>query len=87
MGLAESRADMTSDNMSAIAFNWGGRTYDSLSISAATMPLDITTTIINFPAENTGQSVISSDADTPLSDEEIESTIAKIQDTIKKNHK
>jgi PPM family protein phosphatase len=87
MGLAESRADMTSDNMSAIAFNWGERAYDSLSLSTATMPLDITAASIKYSSENMGQSVLSSDTDTTLSDEEIESTITEIQEAIKKNHK
>ena len=87
LDLAESRADQGGDNMSVIAFNWGGKTYGELSVSTATMPLDITTTITNPPTQNhevPGETV---DAIPDLSDEEIESAIAEIQAAIKKVRK
>lgn len=43
--LAESRIDAAGDNMSAVAFTWGGRAYGSFSVSTAMMPLDLNTTI------------------------------------------
>ena len=84
LDVAESRADQVGDNMSVIAFNWGGKTYGELSVSTATMPLDITATNINPPTQSheiPGETV---DAIPDLSDEEIERIIAEIQVAIKK---
>lgn len=87
LDLAESRADQSGDNMSVIAFNWGGKTYGELSVSTATMPLDITTTIINPPTQSQGIPGETVGAIPDLSDEEIESAIAEIQAAIKKVRK
>lgn len=87
MNLAESRADKTGDNMSAVAFNWGDKTFGAFSVSTATMPLDITTTIIGAPEQNTGDPGVAADVSSNLSDEEIESAIADIQAAIKKSKK
>lgn len=84
LDLAESRADQGGDNMSVIAFNWGGKAYGELSVSTATMPLDIITTIINPPSHSQEAHGEMADAIPDLSDEEIESAIAEIQAAIKK---
>ena len=83
--LAESRLDHDGDNMSAIAFNWGGKAAGRLSVSTATLPLDHTTTIMNpwTQSEESG-SEPSGEKVPDLTDEEIEKAIAEIQSAIKK---
>lgn len=69
--LAESRADKSGDNMSAIAFNWGGGAYSRFAVSTAAMPLDLSTTIFD-------QTPIDHD------DVEIEIAIAEIHAALEK---
>lgn len=86
MQLAESRADQNGDNMSVIAFNWGGLP-GMLQVSTATMPMDLTTTIMG-PMTGSGDEGAVKLGDVPdLSDEEIEGAIAEIQAAIKKSTK
>jgi serine/threonine protein phosphatase PrpC len=83
LGVAESRADENGDNMSVIAFNWGGLP-GMQQVSTATMPMDLTTTIMGpFTSGNSEGSAKLGDVP-DLSDEEIEGAIAEIQAAIKK---
>ncbi len=84
LGLAESRVDQTGDNMSAIAVNWNGLPGEH-QISTATMPLDLTTTILG-PDEGEDSHTYARLKDVPeLSDAEIENSIAEIQAAINKS--
>lgn len=84
MELAESRADQNGDNMSVIAINWGNLP-GMQQVSTATMPMDLTTTIMG-PMTGGDGSGLAKVGDVPdLSDEEIESAIAEIQAAIKKS--
>ncbi len=86
MNLAESRADETGDNLSVIAINWGGLP-GMQQVSTATMPMDLTTTIMG-PLTGSDGKVSAKVGDVPdLSDEDIESAIAEIQAAIKKSTK
>ena len=81
--LAESRADENGDNISVIAFNWGGLP-GMQQVSTATMPITLTTTIMG-PLTGSSHSSDAKLGETPdLSDEEIEGAIAEIQAAIKK---
>jgi serine/threonine protein phosphatase PrpC len=83
LGVAESRADENGDNMSVIAFNWGGLP-GMQQVSTATMPMDLTTTIMG-PLTSGNSEGSAKLGDVPdLSDEEIEGAIAEIQAAIKK---
>jgi serine/threonine protein phosphatase PrpC len=83
LGVAESRADENGDNMSVIAFNWGGLPGVQ-QVSTATMPMDLTTTIMG-PLTSGNSEGSTKLGDVPdLSDEEIEGAIAEIQAAIKK---
>lgn len=83
LDLAESRADQNGDNMSVIAVNWGEQP-GTPQISTATMPMDLTTTIMG-PLEDDSDDTNAKVGDMPdLSDEEIENSIAEIQAAIKK---
>jgi serine/threonine protein phosphatase PrpC len=83
LGLAEAHADQNSDNMSVIAVNWGGRS-DLLQVSTATMPMNITTTILGPLTSGNGTDHASLGEVPDLTDEEIENAIAEIQAAIKK---
>ncbi len=85
--LAESRVDQQNgDNMSVIAVNWGGLP-GMQQVSTATMPMDLTTTIMG-PITGSGGEGTAKVGDVPdLSDEEIEGAIAEIQAAIKKSTK
>lgn len=81
--LAESRADQSGDNMSAVAFSWGNHAYSGFSVSTAMMPLDLNTTIHDFTRdrhhdENTD------DSDSSLGDDDIERAIAEIHAALDK---
>lgn len=79
--LAESRADASGDNMSAVAFSWGQHAYGRFSVSTAMMPLDINTTIRDFSSRRS--STLSSEP-LPTQDDEIERAIAEIQAALEK---
>jgi PPM family protein phosphatase len=82
--IAESRADEHGDNISVIAFNWGGLPGVQ-QVSTATMPMDLTTTIMGpLTGENTNTNGAKLSEIPGLSDEEIEGAIAEIQAAIKK---
>lgn len=82
LDLAESRSDAKSDNMSAIAFNWGG-IVSKRSVSTASMPLDSVTTILMNPRypEEEGAEPVPTEVD--LTEDDIEGAIAEIQAALK----
>lgn len=80
------QADMVSqeqgDNMSAIGLQWGDKLSSKLAVSTVTMPMGITTTIVNpvtqaHPQEGDLHSM-------DFTDEQIENTIAEIQQALRK---
>jgi serine/threonine protein phosphatase PrpC len=81
--LAESRADQSGDNMSAVAFTWGNHAYGGFSVSTAMMPLDLNTTIRDFSARRP-PATTSADAESELADDEIERAIAEIHAALEK---
>jgi len=88
LDLAELRAGKYGDNLSVIALNWGGGAQYLPEISTATMPMDVTTTIMNPVTDAQGEAVeTATKIPGNLTDEEIESSIAEIQAAIKKSLK
>ncbi|MDZ4098608.1 MAG: serine/threonine-protein phosphatase, partial [Methylophilaceae bacterium] len=83
LNIAESVSDSHGDNMSAIGLQWGERKNSKVAVETATMPLGMTTTIINpvTHQDNTLQELSSA---LDLSDDEIEKTILEIQSAISK---
>lgn len=79
--LAESRADQSGDNMSAVAFSWGNHAHSGFSVSTALMPLDLNTTIRDFSPRRPAEP-----APIPASahDDEIERAIAEIHAALEK---
>jgi PPM family protein phosphatase len=80
MDAAETAADKHGDNLSAISVQWGDKQLSNDAVSTQLMPLGETTTIINAVAHQ------STDATDPqdLSDDDIENTIAEIQEALLK---
>lgn len=83
LNIAETVSEERGDNMSAIGLQWGDRQNSQVAVSTATMPLGMTTTIIN-PVTQQLITQLDEAAMTDLSDEEIESTILEIQSAISK---
>ncbi len=82
MDSAEFASDEHGDNMSAIGLQWGDRLTGQSGVSTQLMPLGETTTIMN-PV--THQIVDGADP-LELSDDDIENTIAAIQNALNKTH-
>lgn len=80
--LAESRADRSGDNMSAIAFSWGSHTYSGFSVSTAMMPLDLNTTIRDSTPRRTAKAQHAAALAFP--DDDIERAIAEIHAALEK---
>lgn len=80
MDSAEFASDEKGDNMSAIGLQWGDRLMSQSAVSTQLMPLGETTTIIN-PV--THQNLEDTDP-LELSDDDIEKTIAAIQNALNK---
>jgi serine/threonine protein phosphatase PrpC len=80
MDAAENAADDNGDNLSAITVQWGDKQLSIDTVSTQLMPLGETTTIINAV---TNQSLDGSDPQ-DLSDDDIENTIAEIQEALMK---
>jgi len=80
---AEKTSDHTGDNMSAIGVQWGDRSHNPATVSTMTMPLDQTTTIFN-PTSRPMRSPANADAE-DLTDDDIEKTIAEIQNALNKS--
>ncbi len=77
LDLAESRMDSKSDNMSAIAFNWGG-IVSRRSLQTAAMPLDAVTTILMNPYHAQEEDPVAY-AENILDEDKIDVMIADIQ--------
>ena len=82
MDSAEFASDERGDNMSAIGLQWGDKLSSHSAVSTQLMPLGETTTIMN-PV--THQNMDGADP-LELSDDEIENTIAAIQNALNKTH-
>lgn len=80
MDSAEFASDDRGDNMSAIGLQWGDRLMSQAAVSTQLMPLGETTTIMN-PV--THQNIEGTDP-LELSDDDIEKTIAAIQNALNK---
>lgn len=82
---AEMVSKQQGDNMSAIGLQWGDKQSSSLAVSTIFMAMGATTTIMN-PVTNPNHST--NDAlNTDLSDDDIERTIAEIQQALKKSNR
>ncbi|MES2500041.1 MAG: protein phosphatase 2C domain-containing protein [Pseudomonadota bacterium] len=77
---AEFASDERGDNMSAIGLQWGDRQQSSDAVSTQLMPLGETTTIMNTIQQHNTGSINLND----LSDDDIEDTIAEIQNALNK---
>ncbi|MES2636553.1 MAG: protein phosphatase 2C domain-containing protein [Pseudomonadota bacterium] len=77
---AEFASDERGDNMSAIGLQWGDRQQSSDAVSTQLMPLGETTTIMNTIQQHNTDSINLND----LSDDDIEDTIAEIQNALNK---
>lgn len=80
MDSAEFASDEHGDNMSAIGLQWGDRQQSSATVSTQLMPLGETTTIMNTVLRDSKEHLNRND----LSDDDIENTIAEIQDVLNK---
>ncbi len=80
MDSAEFASDERGDNMSAIGLQWGDRQQSSNAVSTQLMPLGETTTIMNTVQQHNKDGMNLND----LSDDDIESTIAEIQNALNK---
>lgn len=84
LNIAEAVSEEHGDNMSAIGLQWGDRQNSQVAVSTATMPLGMTTTIIN-PVTQQPNAPLDDAALSDLSDDEIEKTILEIQSAISKS--
>lgn len=80
MDSAEFASDERGDNMSAIGLQWGDRQQSSTTVSTQLMPLGETTTIMNTVQQMNKDDINLND----LSDDDIENTIAEIQNALNK---
>lgn len=80
MDSAEFASDERGDNMSAIGLQWGDRQQSSDAVSTQLMPLGETTTIMNTVPHYDNDQMNLND----LSDDDIENTIAEIQNALNK---
>lgn len=76
---AEAVSQERGDNMSAIGLQWGDKQQSQLAVSTITMPLGATTTIMNPITRPYNP------ANLDLSDDDIERTIAEIQQALRKS--
>jgi hypothetical protein len=72
------------DNMSAIGLQWGDKLNSQLAVSTVTMPMGSTTTIMNPITRPNDENPAGSHAKHELTDDEIEKTIAEIQNALRK---
>lgn len=80
MDSAEFASDERGDNMSAIGLQWGDRQQSNDAVSTQLMPLGETTTIMNTVQQQSNDERNLQD----LSDDDIENTIAEIQNALNK---
>lgn len=81
LNIAETVSGAHGDNMSAIGLQWGERQKGKMVVETATMPLGMTTTIIN-PVTHQDSTLQELSSDLDLSDDEIERAIREIQSAI-----
>lgn len=81
---AESVSQKQGDNMSAIGLQWGDKLNSNLAVSTVTMPMGSTTTIISPVTRPLHPSVPGAADGLELSDDDIERTIAEIQQALRK---
>jgi len=84
LNLAESVSRDQGDNMSAIGLQWGDRLHSQLAVSTVTMPMGLTTTIMNPITHSEYDGSADPHSKLELSDDDIEKTIAEIQQALKK---
>ncbi|MDP2101974.1 MAG: protein phosphatase 2C domain-containing protein [Methylotenera sp.] len=75
------------DNMSAIGLQWGDKLNSQLAVSTITMPMGSTTTIMNPITRPNDESPAGGHAKHELTDDEIEKTIAEIQNALRKTNR
>ena len=80
MDSAEFASDERGDNMSAIGLQWGDRQQSTDAVSTQLMPLGETTTIMNTVQRQSDKEIDLNE----LSDDDIENTIAEIQNALNK---
>lgn len=81
---AEAISHEQGDNMSAIGLQWGDKLNSSLAVSTVTMPMGSTTTIMNPVTRPMYANAPDGLNDHELSDDDIERTIAEIQQALRK---
>jgi len=84
---AESVSLKQGDNMSAIGLQWGDKLNSQLAVSTITMPMGSTTTIMNPVTRPSYATIPDSLAGHELTDDEIERTIAEIQQALRKTNR
>ncbi len=84
---AESISQEHGDNMSAIGLQWGDKLNSQLAVSTITMPMGSTTTIMNPITQPNPDGGADSHVKHELSDDEIEKTIAEIQNALRKTNR
>lgn len=85
------KAEMVSqeqgDNMSAIGLQWGDKLSSSLAVSTVTMAMGLTTTIMNPVTSPNYEHDANSEFSHDLTADEIENTIAEIQEALRKTQR
>jgi serine/threonine protein phosphatase PrpC len=76
---AENASQEQGDNMSAIGLQWGDKQSSNLAVSTVSMPMGLTTTIMNQITHPSQQSSQDGSTEGDFTDDEIENTIAEIQ--------
>jgi serine/threonine protein phosphatase PrpC len=76
---AENASQEQGDNMSAIGLQWGDKQSSNLAVSTVSMPMGLTTTIMNQITHPSQQSLQDGPTEGDFTDDEIENTIAEIQ--------
>lgn len=86
-----SQAEMVSreqgDNMSAIGLQWGDKLSSSLAVSTVTMAMGLTTTIMNPVTNPNYENDPNNEFSNDLTADEIEKTIAEIQEALRKTQR
>ena len=75
------------DNMSAIGLQWGDKLSSNLTVSTVTMAMGLTTTIINPVTNPNYENDPNSEFSNDLTADEIEKTIAEIQEALRKTQR
>ncbi len=75
------------DNMSAIGLQWGDKLSSNLAVSTVTMAMGLTTTIMNPVTNPNYENDPNSELSNDLTADEIEKTIAEIQEALRKTQR